>query len=183
MALQIIRSILLGLIPEVLFFTFSLVIILGIREKKKVLGILIGIEYIICMFIQRYECVYYIVFVLLIYLTLLVLYKKVVKITDSFIIGLLLAYVCIAGVISAIFINDNLENYYICLIFSRILLVIPFLFKNKFRVLYEKYCKLWNRNDLEKRPIKSITLRGLSLILLNVLIYCIYLATKSIINI
>ena len=168
MALQIIRSILLGLIPEVLFFTFSLVIILGIREKKKVLGILIGIEYIICMFIQRYECV---------------LYKKVVKITDSFIIGLLLAYVCIAGVISAIFINDNLENYYICLIFSRILLVIPFLFKNKFRVLYEKYCKLWNRNDLEKRPIKSITLRGLSLILLNVLIYCIYLATKSIINI
>ena len=63
--------------------------------------------------------------------------------------------------------NNNLSNYFIVLIFNRIALFIPFLFKNNFNNLYKKYCKFWNRNDNEKRPIKSLTLRNISLISLN----------------
>jgi len=160
-------SILLGLIPEVLYFTLSLIYIKDLKEKKIRLFFLIGIVYFICLIIQRLVTLYYIALMVLIYIILKVLYKSKVQIIDVFIISIMCLWITILSFISILCFTDNYSNYWIIYTINRILLFLPFIFKNKFNNMYKSYCKLWNRNDKEKRPIKSITLRNISLIILN----------------
>lgn len=182
MALQVIRSILLGIIPDSIFITFFIIMIKQIRNKRIILFILISLSYAICMVVKRYDIVYYILFIVLIYFSIYLLYKDKSNITDTFLIGFSLLYMFLTSLIASSFMKDNLENYYICLLFNKVLLIIPFIFSSKIRTIYNKYNEYWDRNDNEKRPIKSISVRNISLILLNVLMFFIYLTTLSIIH-
>lgn len=182
MVLQILMSIILGLLPEVLYFTMFIICTKDIKEKKIRLGVLISIAYILCMFVQRYKVIYYILFIVLVYAILKLLYKKKTQIIDIFVFSLSFIYVSLVSYLGYIFFKDDLSNYYIMYIIARILLFIPFIFKNKFNAIYRKYCSLWNRNDKMKRPIKSITLRNISLITINVAIFLMNLYAMSVIN-
>ena len=170
---SIIKSILLGLIPETLFFTFFLIYTKNIKEKKLKLFILIIISYILCMFIQRYKIIYYVLLIILIYIISKILYKEKTQIIDVFVIATMYLYLTITSIICFSFVKEDFSNYYILAIINRLLLLIPFIFKNKFKLIYKKYCSLWNRNDNIDRPIKSITLRNISLILLSLLIFIV----------
>lgn len=184
MIVQILSSILFGLIPEVLYFTLFICFTKNIKEKRIKLFLLISLAYILCMFIQRYKVVYYVLFIALIYLILKLLYKEKVQIIDVFVFSVSFSYICIISFIFSRFLVENLSNYYIIMLINRIFIFVPLLFKNRFNKIYNYYNILWNRskNKNEKRPIKSITLRNLSLILLNLLIFFINLATINIIN-
>lgn len=175
-----ILSILLGLIPEVLYFTLFLTFTKNIKEKRIKLFLLISISYILCVLIQQWQLLFYLLWGLSIYIFLKILYKEKVQIIDIFIISLAYFWVALISLICLIFLKENYSNFIVLSIIARIFLFIPFIFKNKFNFLYKKYCKLWNRNDNEKRPIKSITLRNVSLILLNGFIF---LANITIINV
>lgn len=175
-------SILLGLIPEVLYFTMFLTCTKNIKEKKIRLFLFMSIIYFICMLVQQYQIIYYVLFIGLVYLLLKILYKDKTQIIDVFIISLSTIYLTLSSFIPSLFIKEDLSNYYICYIFCRILLFIIFIFKNKFNILYNKYRSLWNRKNEIKRPIKSITLRNISLITLNGFIVLLNLAIISIIN-
>lgn len=175
-------SVLFGLIPEVLYFTLFIIYTKNIKEKRVKLYLLISIAYMICVFIQKWKVLYYISWIVLVYIAMKILYKKKVQIIDIFIISL--SYLWLMG-LSLVLINfakKDFSNYTLILIIQRILLFMPFIFRNKFNVLYKKYCKLWNRNDKEKRPIKSITLRNISLILLNVFIFLMSITFINIMN-
>ena len=160
-------SILLGLVPEVLYFTLFICYTKNIKEKRIKLFLLIGIAYFICMIFQRYKLIYYLMFVILIYIILKILYKQKTQIIDIFIISFSLTYLVIISAILFLFMGNTYDNYFIFYIINRIFIFSIFIFKNKFRKIYLKYCSLWNRNDNINRPIKSITLRNLSLILVN----------------
>ena len=180
MVLQLLISILLGLLPEVLYFTLFISYTKNIKEKRLRLGTLIAVAYMVCMFIQKYQVVYYVLFIALIYLILKLLYKQKAQIIDVFLISIIFNYVCFTSYFCFLFLKQDLSNYFILYIVARILLFIPFIFKDKFNIIYKKYYSLWNRNDSIKRPIKSITLRNISLISLNLLIFlmnlgCIYI--------
>ena len=166
-------SILLGLIPEVLFFTLFITKIKNIKHKRILLFFILAIVYTLCIFIQDYETFYYVLFIALIYISLKRIYKNKIQIIDIFIISVAMLYIFLTSYILFIFLNDNMSDYFILYIIDRILLIIPFIFINKLIDLYKIYYKLWNRNDNEKRPIKSITLRNISLILINILIFLI----------
>lgn len=177
---SVVMSILLGMIPEVLFFTLFLVYTKNIKEKRLKLFLLIMISYILCITLVEHKALYYIIFMVLIYLSLKLLYKERTQIIDIFIINISFIYVGFISAICYAFVNNNFINYYIMLIFNRALLFIPFILKNKMYLFYKEYCKLWNRNDKIKRPIKSITLRNISLIALNIFIFvcdvvCLYI--------
>ena len=180
--MQLLVSIVLGLLPEVLYFTLFLSYTKNIKEKRLRLGILIAVAYMLCMFIQRYQIIYYVGFVALVYLILKLIYKKKTQIIDVFIIEISQLYLAITTFLMFIFLKTDLSNYMLLYVINRILLFIPFIFKNKFNILYQKYCKFWNRNDKEKRPIKSITLRNTSLIILNIGIFLMNIYLGSIIN-
>lgn len=182
MIAQLALSIFLGLIPEVLYFTLFITYCKNIKEKRIRLFLFISLAYVLCMFIQKYKIFYYVLFIALIYWIMKIVYKEKTQIIDVFVISLGSLYLTLLSCISLTLFNKDLSNYYFIMIISRILLYLPFIFHKYFYILYRKYCKFWNRNDNEKRPIKSITLRNISLILLNCLIFIINITTIKIIN-
>lgn len=164
-------GILLGLIPEVLYFTLFICYTKDIKEKKIKLGLLISVIYVICILLDMYKILYYTLFMFLIYLVLKLLYKKQVQIIDLFVVGIAEGYLALLSLL--IYFPKNNFQYYICYIINRILLILPFIFRKKFNIIYKKYCSLWNRNYEKKQPIKSITLRNISLLSINLIILLI----------
>ena len=174
----VILSIFLGMLPEVLYFTLFFIYTLNIKEKKLKLFLGILISYLTCIFLAPYEIFYYIMFILLLYATLKILYYKNIQIIDFFIVMYGVSYLALLSFL--VYFAHDFKSYLICYIINRILLFSIFILKKHFNKLYIKYCKYWNRNDKAKRPIKSITLRNISLIVINCIIFiinmiCIYM--------
>lgn len=175
-------SILFGLIPEVLYFTLFITYTKNIKEKRIKLFLLIVIAYFICITILQYQVLCDITLIITMYLILKLLYKNKTQIIDIFIITISYFWLLLLSFLLMNFANKDLSNYMFLYFIQRILMFSIFIFKNKFNNIYKKYCKLWNRNDNEKRIIKSITLRNLSLILLNVFIFASDIILKNIIQ-
>lgn len=167
----IVISIFVGILPEILYFSLFLVYTKNLKEKRIKLSILIFIAYMLCVVVQRYKVLYYSLFVFLIYAILKILYKQKAQITDIFMFSISVLYLTLLSFL--IYIPKNNTQYFICLFLNRILLFIPFIFRKRFSGLYKSYYDLWNRNYTKKQPIKSITLRNISLILFNFVILVI----------
>lgn len=166
----IIKSVVLGLLPETLFFTLILICAKNLKNKKKRLFVLIGFSYFIFILLYNYKMVNYVIFIILTYAVLKLLYKDKTQKIDIFVINIAFMYICLISFLCFSFVNTN-TDYYIMMIIDRILLFIPFIYRKRMNEWYNMYCNLWNRNDKENRPIKSITLRNISLISLNAFIF------------
>lgn len=164
-------SIILGLIPEVLYFTLFLIYAKDLKEKRIKLSISITIIYLLCIFIIQYKILFYVAFMIFIFFSLKLLYKKKIQIIDLFVVGIAEGYLALLSLL--IYLPKNNLQYFIVYAINRILLFIPFIFRNKFNMLYKKYCSLWNRNYTKKQPIKSITLRNISLFAINIIVLII----------
>lgn len=164
-------SILFGLLPEALYFVLFLIFAKNIKEKRIKLFLLISLSYILCIMIIRYKLLLYVIFIFSMYLILKILYKKKALITDIFLFAISMTYlVLISYIFYILMIKYNVDSF-ICYLGVRIFLFLPIItLKNKFNKIYKIYCKFWNRNDKENRPIKSITLRNISLMSINLLI-------------
>lgn len=175
-------SILLGLIPEVLFIILFLSYSKNLKEKRLLLFLIISIGYILLMVIQQFKTIYYVLFIFMMYFSLKIVYKSKTQIIDLFVASIPFMWITIVAYICFLFLNKDLTNYYILYVIDRIVLFMPLIFKKNFHNVYKKYCKLWNRNDLEKRRIKSITLRNISLITINIIIFIMNAMVISVIN-
>ena len=162
--INFIVSLLLGMLPEVLYFTLFLTFTKNIKTKRLKLFILLSIGYILLIMICRYQLIFYLAYIVYSYLILKLLYKS--EIIDFFICSLGYSYLTIISIIAFIVI----PNYWVAFVMNRVLLFAPFILKNKFNELYILYRSLWNRNDKVKQPIKSLTLRNCSLLMINALI-------------
>lgn len=156
-------SLLLGLVPDVLYLTMFIIFAKNIKEKKLKLFLLLAIGYILLIMIVQYQFVFYIVYMVYVYLILKWLYKS--QIIDFFIISICLGYMTIMELLLYLLIGKYYAIYYIV---ARLCLFGIFIFRKKIRKLYEIYINHWNRSDGKK--IKSITLRNISIFILNILI-------------
>lgn len=169
--INFIISLVLGMIPEVLYFTLFLSFTKKVKNKKVVLFLLLALGYVLLIMICRYELLFYLTYVVYSYIIMKMLFKS--HIIDIFVYSISFCYLMILSLIIVKLFN----NYAIAFIINRILLFIPIiLFKNKFNVLYLKYKKLWNRSN-DKRKIKSLTLRNFSILFINILIVLINIIT------
>ena len=175
-------SILLGLVPEVLFLTLFLSYTKNLKDKRIMLFLCISISYFISMLIQQYKTIFYVLFIFLLYASLKIVYRKKTQIIDLFVASIPFMWISILSYLCFILLKDDMSNYYTLYIIDRIVLFIPLIFNKHYNKYYKIYCKMWNRNDNEKRPIKSITLRNISLILLNSFILMLNIAIIGIIN-
>lgn len=157
----------LGMLPDTTYFTLFILYSKNFKEKRIKLFIGASLIYIFCIMISQYNLILYILFYILMYAFLKILYKNKVQIIDIFLILIASLFLSLISFLCFCLVKEDFSNYYFCCILNKILIFVPFLFKNKFNEIYIKYCKLWNRNDSLKRPIKSITLRNISLIILN----------------
>ena len=156
-------SIVLGLLPEVLYFSLFLIYTKNIKEKKLKLFMLLAIGYILLIMICRYQFIFYLAYVVYSYFVLKYLYKS--QIIDFFICSIGLTYMTIVAYVGYQILGFNYVLYYIV---ARISLFSIFTFKKHFNKLYLTYRSLWNRNDNAK--IKSLTIRNCSLLFINILI-------------
>ena len=169
----IVLSILVGLIPESAFMALVIVFSKNTREKRIALFSLILLSNIICGMLLMGSLWYHFAFMSSIYLILFILYRS--HIMDVFLITTTWLYIAIIGAF-CFFVFDN---YIIGLIINRLLLLVPLLlFTNKFNAWYKIYVSLWDRK--EGNPIKSITLRNWSLVILNILMLILNMAAISI---
>src|SRR5699024_10308396 len=122
------------------------------------------IGYVVIFMILRYNLYLYLIFYLYIYFSLKVLYKS--KINDFFLVLFIDVYYILISILCFFL----MTNYAIALILNKIVLFIPLIFKNKVIKMYKSYCKMWKRDREIKQPIKSLTFRNISLVILNLII-------------
>ena len=153
--------------PDIIYFTLFILYAKKIKEKRAQVLLLISIVYVLCVMISQYNVFYYLMFYFLCYVVIKILYKEKAQVTDIFLILFSSLYLSLISFVAFQFVNKDFSNYYVIAIINKLALFIPFIFRNKFNIIYKKYCEFWNRNDKEKRPVKSITLRNMSMIILN----------------
>lgn len=163
-------ELLIGQIPEAIFFSLFMIYAKGLKEKRILFIILMVVEYLLLKYSFQYNWLFQIGYMITTFLTLKVLYKEKSQITDLFI--LLIAYIImIITSVICVFIFKN--NMIIISISNRILIfTLLFLLKNKLIAIQKIYKKFWNRNDKSHLKIKSTTFRALNITIFN-LIYVI----------
>ena len=178
-----ILEIVLGQIPEALFFSLFMIFTKQLKEKRIMFIILMILEYLILQKLIHFDICLQIRYTAFTFIILKLLYKEKSQITDifTFTIGSILMIVIDMAVyfISSLFTN----NFLIIITIDRILLfAILFLLRNKLPKIQNLYKKLWNRNDKKEKKIKSTTFRCINVIIFNVtfyvlniiMLYCIY---------
>lgn len=175
-------TIFVGMLLEIIYFTKFMEYTKNIKEHRIKFFLLMTLVYVLCILVSQYQALYYLIFIFLSYFVMKIIYKNKIQIIDIFIISMALFYVFISSYICFLFVKEDMSNYYLILIINRFTLILPFIIKNKFNILYNKYKSLWNRNDNMKRPVKSITLRNISLICLNIFIFLSNLVLVYILN-
>ena len=178
-------QLLLGQIPEAIFFALFMIYAKGLKEKRFLFTVLMVVEYVLLLNIFPYNFKFHISFMILTYLLLKMFYKEKCQITDVFILAIGYIVLAISSVLFSIPKMLNIiSNYTICIILNRIFLFIfLFVFNYKLINIQNLYKKLWNRNDKVPKKIKTTTFRALNLVVFNILfailnlcmIYAIYL--------
>ena len=160
--INFIVCLLLVMLPEVLYLSLFIICFRKIENKRFKLFALLTIGYIALVMMCRYQFLFYIAYIIYSYLIIKLLYKS--HIIDLFVVSVGYVYLTLISFVCFKLFN----NYWLAFAINRIMLFSPLIFKTKIRLFYEKYKSLWNINKGAK--IKSITIRNISLVIINLLI-------------
>lgn len=160
--LNFVISLILGAGLDTLYYYLYIKNIKEIKNKRFLLFISIFIGYVTINMILRYNFYLYIVFYVYLFIVIHIFEKG--KVTDFFLILFIDVYFLLMSLLCYMII----PNYIVALIINKILLFVPLIKKRNLINLYKKYNVLWNRNKQVKQPIKSLTLRNVSLLILNI---------------
>lgn len=161
--------IVLGQLPEAIFFALFMIFAKDIKEKRLLFTGLMCIEYLLIMSLFQYNWLFHIIYTIMTFLTLKVLYKEKSQITDIFI--LMISYLVL--ILTSIICVLLFRNTVLAAIMNRIVIFCPLLLLNtKLSKIQNVYKRYWNRSDTSKK-MKSTTFRSLNLVIFNLLFYII----------
>lgn len=167
-------ELLLGQIPEAIFFALFMIYAKNLKEKRVLFILLMIAEYLLLKSFIKYNIWFQISYTFITYLLLKLLYKDKAQITDifTFTIGSFVVVIC--SLFSYLIILYTIQNFMISNILHKILLFsFILLFSKKLNKIQKMYKTFWNRNDKIKKKMKSTTFRALNLFLFNILFYII----------
>lgn len=167
-------DVIFGALPEVLFYTFFLIHIKELKTKRTIFLIAIFISYSIFCYGIPYKTESYIGLTLSIFACLYFFYPKKTQLMDIFLVFIAIIYIMFTQFVSFLPFGNRQEFYYIAYGISRVLLFLPFIFYKQFPKIYRLYCSGWNRKENKNKHVKSLTLRTISVIFLNVCIFAMY---------
>lgn len=167
----LLMSLILGIFPQSLYFMLFITNIKEIKSKRALFTFLIFIICAVCTLIVQYNLYLYLLIIVGLYFATKLLYKKKTQIIDIFIISFSFCVMMFISYICSRPCKSNIDLYWICYIINNIILFISLLPRKFYKKIYKAYCNNWNRKEGNK--IKSITLRNISLISLNILILII----------
>lgn len=167
--INFIISLFLGMLPEVLYFTLSILFVKDIKKNRLKLFSLLAIGYILLIMICRYQLLFYLGYIVYVYIVLKKLYKS--KVIDLFVVSVISAYLTLMSFLSF----KLIDTYMLAYVIDRLLLFIPICLLNyRLNDVYNIYCRLWDRYDGSK--VKSLTVRNVSLTLTNIFIVLLNVA-------
>lgn len=168
-------QILLGQIPEAIYFALFMILTKSLKEKRIMFILLNVLEYILLLNLLPYSMWAHILYFVLLYIILKMLYKDKCRITDVFTLGIasifMIAVSALSYFFTYIFMNDMIIGNIIQkgLLFVVLALCTPLLPK-----IETLYSKLWNRGK-HKYKMKSTTFRALNVVIFNASFYIINL--------
>lgn len=167
---EIIYEVLVKL-AEPIYFSLFLIIGKNIKEKRLLLTCIMIIQYLLLMQIFPFNIWFQLIYTFMSFVNLKVLYKEKAQVTDIFLFAFASILVVIISIISYAIINFTIKDYYIALIFNRILIFLfLYLYRNSIKSKYKEFCSLWNRHNNPKK-IRSLTLRNISIIAFNLMFW------------
>lgn len=162
-------------ICEAIYFSIFLILGKNIKEKRFLLTIIMIFEYLALKFFIQYNVWFQIIYTFLSFINLKVLYKEKAQVTDIFLFVMASVSLIILSGIFAFLSYFCIKNYYLMLIILRITMFITlYIFRNKIRLLYIKFCSIWNRHK-DNKKIKSLTVRNIGIIVFNLMFWMINL--------
>lgn len=159
-----ILEILLGQIPEAIYFSLFMIVTKNIKARRIPFMILMILEYVLLLNILPYSVWIHILYFVLSFLIMKILYRDESNVTDIFTMSIASVILMIISMISYIV---TFGNRFAGMIVNRILMIALFIiFKNKLPSINTLYSKLWNRGK-HSYKMKSTTFRALNLIIFN----------------
>lgn len=160
-----ILEILLGQIPEAIYFGLFMMFTKNYKTNRLAFICLMILEYVLLAQVFMYSMWFQILYFFLSYLLMKILYEKETHITDVF-------TMCIASisliVISAISYFGTFGDMVLGSVVNRFLMFSLLLSHKKYLPkIDETYKKLWNRSE-HKYKIKSTTFRALNVVIFNI---------------
>lgn len=165
-------SSIINILFEMWFVYYNLVKIKEIKEKKILLyvGLLLSfiISSIVIGFTYKNQIYMLVLNAIITYLFMKFLYKKKIQISDMFLIYFINSTILFIAIITQLIFGYTI----LALIIDRIILLLIALIVAKYITkIYKNYLKNWNRGKGHK--IKSITLRNLSILFMNLSLFII----------
>ena len=166
-------EILLGQIPEAIYFALFMIFTKRLKEKRILFTSIMVIEYVL-LFLLPLSIWLYILYFITTYIVLKILYKAKAQITDIFTLGIASIILIIISTLCFIVINATTKNIIMCTILAKLFLFIFLLItKHKLPKIQNMYKMFWNRNDKIPKFMKSTTFRCINVILFNFMFFVI----------
>lgn len=162
--LEFIFSIVVGTIPDVLFFTLFITYAKNIKENRKILFLLIILLYVLCIMIKRFQYGYYVAMIGLIFIILSILYKNKIELIDLLLVTIGETYIMIISFISFKLFNNNENYYYLALLINKFLILLPLILRAKLNKIYKRCIYAWNSSTFFGKELEIPTMRNISII-------------------
>ena len=163
-------ELLLGQIPEAIYFALFMIYTKNLRYKRTAFIILMTLEYVLLLRTMPYSIYAHIGFFVVTYIILKIIYKERAQIIDMFTLAIGNIFLIVTSIICFIMSGNNVI---VATIINRIILFAFVLgFNYKLKAIQDLYKKVWNRNS-NKTRMKSTTFRSINVVIFNILFYII----------
>ena len=169
-------ELLIGQIPEAIFFALFMIYAKGLKEKRILFVILMVVEYLLLKRILSYNVWFQILYTFMTFVILKILYKEKSQIIDIFTFTIASLIMGIIESILYFIIWKTINNYIIFVILVKFIYILFFtFFHNKLYKIQDLYKKLWNRKINNTIKMKSATFRCINIVSFNIIFYLINL--------
>lgn len=170
------QELLLGQIPEAIYFALFMIFAKGLKEKRLLFTFLMICEYLLLKYFIKFNIWFQISYTIITFIILKFIYKEKAQITDIFTFTIASIILILSCSVLYFIIWKTINNFIIYVILNRLLLILfLIIFHNKLYKIQKLYKRLWNRNDKNKNKIKSTTFRAINVVIFNIIFYIINL--------
>ena len=164
-------QLLLGQIPEAIYFALFMILVKNIKEKRILFIILMILEYVLLKLAFPFNMWFQVTYTFMTYIILKLLYREKSQITDIFTFGISSIILMIISIVVCLLFRDNII---VIVVLSRLLMFgFLFIFRHRLNKIQNLYKLLWNRNDKQSKKIKSTTFRAINVVVFNLMFFVI----------
>lgn len=171
---------LLGLLPEIFVFYYFTISVKELKEKRFATFIGFLLVYVIANLFFIHTVYFNIICLFGFCFVIKLLHKERAKVTDIFLLSFVSLAMILLGCLT--YFTLGKYNYMLSMIFNRILTIMLIFTCKYVKNVYKIFLKCWNRNRENPNKIRSLTLRNISIITFNVMIFIINQLLQIVLN-